>query len=426
MLGSRNKYSDEELLGQLKKHYLKNNSITSKSFDEDGEVCSLNTIQNRFGSWNNAMEISGIKNKLVVTFLEKIETKELLKYCAEENWEELAVEFDLEEYSKEEIHRQYRKLKNENKKFAKSVFAEKMKESYKKNKEIAYKDFNARAVTRYFETWQNALKETGIKEQMLEEKRKNLFERMKKFIEKTGRKPHEHEYRLKYGLPSIVVINRYYGNKSELLKEFGYERGIVGNGITKDQISEMIQSFYEREGRKPEARDFKKKNNMPSMEQIYFHYSGINEATGVLGFKDSPRRKKYTQKEALKGLRDFYMREGREPLKADIKNENGLPSLKKLRSLFGTLGEAKEKANIPMKMRKKAFYTKYGIEELLVEKYLEKGGKLTIKEIDYDRDLPSAGTILNLLRIQLVDDLWKYLEKKYKLKKHLNERSKLV
>lgn len=417
MSGLKKRYSDEEILKQMREHYLKRGSITTKSFDEDKEVCSLKTVRSRFGSWNNAIKELGVKEKLLRTLKEKAETKELLKYRKEEKWKELRIEFGLEEYSEEEIQREYIKFKRENKQFAALVMAEEIKEKYVKTKKISSRDFNARVIKRNFGRWENALQETGLEELILKEKQEYIFEKMKKFIEKTGRKPYDHEYRAKYGLPSIVRINHYFGNKSVLLKEFGFERGIVGNEITKSQILEMIQDFYKKEGRKPQAKDFKKKNNMPSMEQIYFHYSGINEAMEKSGFKVTARKKVYTREEALKGLYDFYIREGREPLKEDIKNENGLPSLKKLRSIFGTLGNAKEEANIPSSRKRRQFYIKEEVEQSLINKYLEKGERLTNREIDEDKELPTTGTILNVLRIQLFSDLWPYLEKKYKLKK---------
>ena len=38
-------------------------------------------------------------------------------------------------------------------------------------------------------------------------------------------------------------------------------------------------------------------------------------------------------------------------------------------TFFGTVGEAKEAANIPMKVKKKTRYSKNGIEKILVEKH---------------------------------------------------------
>ena len=66
------KYSDDELLEQMRKFYEKNNRITQRSFTKDKTVCSASSIIYRFGSWENAMEKAGITWK---EYVDDIETK---------------------------------------------------------------------------------------------------------------------------------------------------------------------------------------------------------------------------------------------------------------------------------------------------------------------------------------------------------------
>ncbi len=421
------KLTKEKITEQINDYYSRNSKITATGFEKDRTVCSIERVVVHFGSWNNAMIELGYKEKVIKQSNEKLlnilrdkaKTGELLKYRKGTGWKELAEDFGLEEYSEEKIEKGYTRIKRENREFSKLVMLEEIKEKYEKTKKVLSRDFDARAIKRYFGDWKNALKEAGIGKVIIEDNKEEVFEKMKNFIEKNGRKPYHYEYDLKYNLPSIGRINHYFGNRLNLLKEFGYERGIVGREITKSQIMEMIQDFYIREGKLPQAKDFKRRNNMPSMDQIYYHYTGVSEAVASLGFKIAPKRKIYTRKEAIKGLQDFYKKERREPLKGDMKAENGLPPLSKLRSLFGTIGNAKEAAGIPVKINKAKLYTKKEVEENLVDKYLEKGRRLTIKEIDKDKELPARATVLSITGKQLLEEVWEYLEKKYKLKKEI-------
>ena len=90
----RKKYSDEELLEQLKKHYSKKSHISKKSFKEDRTTCSVGTISLRFGNWTNGLQKAGLNKK------------------------------DLKKYSDEEILSQLR-------------------DHYKRNGKITRKSFNA-------------------------------------------------------------------------------------------------------------------------------------------------------------------------------------------------------------------------------------------------------------------------------------------
>ena len=54
------KYSNEDLIKQLKEHYSRNPNITKKSFYLDKSVVSPSTIATRFGSWSRGLKKAGI------------------------------------------------------------------------------------------------------------------------------------------------------------------------------------------------------------------------------------------------------------------------------------------------------------------------------------------------------------------------------
>ena len=64
MAGTEQRYSNEDMLEQLRDHYKRNSKITRSSFAKDKAVCSSSIVYMRFGSWNNALLKSGIMNNI--------------------------------------------------------------------------------------------------------------------------------------------------------------------------------------------------------------------------------------------------------------------------------------------------------------------------------------------------------------------------
>ena len=64
MAGFKGKYSDEDVLEQLRYHYKKNSEIARSSFEKDKTVCSSSIVYMWFGSSNNASLKSGIMNNI--------------------------------------------------------------------------------------------------------------------------------------------------------------------------------------------------------------------------------------------------------------------------------------------------------------------------------------------------------------------------
>ena len=99
-----------------------------------------------------------------------------------------------------------------------------------------------------------------------------------------------------------------------------------------------------------------------------------------------------------------------------MKAKNGLPPIRKLKALFGTVRAAREAAGLTKGIGKnKTYIDKEKLEELLLEKYKEKGRRLTSREIREDKELVTLGTIYSTLRKQTLKEAWEYMEKKYKL-----------
>ena len=63
MAGTEQRYSNEDMLEQLRDHYKRNSGISKRSFDSDKSVCSVSAVSSRFGSWAKGLQNAGFNVK---------------------------------------------------------------------------------------------------------------------------------------------------------------------------------------------------------------------------------------------------------------------------------------------------------------------------------------------------------------------------
>ena len=168
------RYTKEEVLKQMQDHYKRNGKITTESFSMDKEVCSVKTVEAKFGSWVKGLIKAGLreekyieydKEKLLILLREKVKNGEI-KYKKDIikipgvpsktyidklwSWDELSGLLNLKKkertYTKEMIISKHRKLKEEEKYINKRI-----------SSETFYKEagVNVVSVRRLFGSWNN-------------------------------------------------------------------------------------------------------------------------------------------------------------------------------------------------------------------------------------------------------------------------------
>ena len=315
------------------------------------------------------------------------------------------------------------------KKYSDDEILNHLKDYYKRNNKISQYGFskdktvcNPSIVKVRFGSWENALKKAGIDYEVedlsIEGRKAKIKKQLKDYILKTGKLPSTLAYKSENNLPSIITLNKYFGSKENLYVELGYTGKKFGSLLNKKEIIKAIKNFYIREGRVPKQEDFYVKNGLPTRKNVKKYFSGFSEAKIAAGFKIAYQYRIYTEEESIKAIQKFYKREERYPLKVDFKAENNLPTIRKIKGIFGTVRAAREAAGLTKAVGKhKTFIIKEELEEILVQKYKEKGRRLTSLEIKADKELPTLGTIYSTLRRQSLKEAWEYIEKKHKLKK---------
>ena len=255
-----------------------------------------------------------------------------------------------------------------------------------------------------------------------EEKQKEKVKiQMSDFLKKYKRRPTKKEYHSKYNLSCPRTIKKYYGSIDNLMRECGEHVPITIREVTRDDIIRQINDFYKRKGRLPVKEEFILSNDLPTIQHIKKYFSGISEAKIASGFNVSDKKKENTEEEVIEAIQKFHAENDRLPRKDEIKAEYGFPSINKVKALFGNLRFAYEAAGFKTNFRKN-IYEKIEIEALVVEKYKEKGRRLTFKEMDEDKELPKYRTVCNILRKQKLSEMWDYLEEKYRLERYVNRK----
>lgn len=169
----KNKYTDEEILEQLRKYYKKFPNMNSKTFNVDKSVCSSHTVILRFGSWENALRKAGVPIKKL---------------------------------TKEEISRQVKEFYEENKKISMASF----------NKDKKY--CCSETVAKVFGSWENALIELGLRKPKdhIEYDKEKLLEVLKERV-KQGKLKYRTDIGKLEGVPSWTYVKKLW-SWDELVK----------------------------------------------------------------------------------------------------------------------------------------------------------------------------------------------------------------
>lgn len=215
-------YSKEEVIELIKKHYQEYGSIKTSDFRHVAQVVRC------FGSWRNGMEeVLGFSN---VTRYTKEEIIEFMKKHYKENGNIKSKDFKYKKQvtryfgSWENAIKVIFGLRSNRFKYTKEEIILLMQESYKKNGKLScstFKDYGT--AKRYFGSWEVAVTEAiGFydKSKFSVQKfysKESITEIILKFHKKNNRFPVDIEYGSeKLGLPGKTTINRHFGRLSEM------------------------------------------------------------------------------------------------------------------------------------------------------------------------------------------------------------------
>ncbi len=295
--------------------------------------------------------------------------------------------------------------------------------SLKKGSSILKKEFPfpVSYYLKYFKTWSEVLEAAGLKKNILKNlKKEDLILYILKYKEEFGKTPrYEDFYKLK-GYPSTSKIIQVFGTWTEALKEAGLIKRSKKFEIENNLVKELLEYFRKEYIRLnyPSKKNYNKNRNELAPSSSYLEaitnkrwnriledlgFKALSKPNKTLNSKDDiiAEYKKYSEKiGAING--------------ATIKELNGSrinPNCIRLR--FGGINGLRRIAGYNYKNEYMKF-SKKEIIEMLKEKHLKNGRRLTSEEIREDKNLPGITTICSYFLTTKISEVWEEVEK------HLN------
>lgn len=215
----RQKYTKDQLLKFMVQFFKDTGRVPmNQDFVDNPKYPGFNVYKKYFGSWNEAMRISGLLDKRKITRTGNTYTDE-----------------DLLEY-----------LKNFEKENGRSPKADDF------NNSSIYPGFTT--YQRRFGRWNNALDAAGLCVNCLRGvEDEELLGRLMQFCEETGRLPVEKDFENDHKYPSLSTYYRHFGNWSNALKLVGLDvdsmimKGIVETTQQRGRLGEsIVRDHFER------------------------------------------------------------------------------------------------------------------------------------------------------------------------------------
>ena len=429
MSNTREKYSDNEIIMQLKAHFRKNSSISVTSFTADRKTCSVTTVAHRFGSWKKGLEKAGLKEK------------ELKKYSDEEILEQLRKYYNKKvKHTKEGFDRDRTVCSSwvvfnrfgswENAlikagikpriKLTKEVVIEQLKECYARNgiinKEIFDEDketCSSSYVAWLFSGWNNALEEAGLKtkKEYVEYDKIKLLEILKEKVE-TGEFIYRNDVKEIKGIPSYQYIYKLWSWK-ELSQILGLKRKV--HRYTKKEIVEKYKEVKKElnywHGKFSYA-EFNEKTGIGS-DTIVKYFGSIKNFLNEIKEKEMQEfvRVTHSKEELLKMYKEYSIKIGKGDIGASQHeiDEGFIYKTNVLVRRFGSLNNLRELLGLEIIYPSNKKYTKEELKEKLLEKYSEYGRRLTqseIKRLGKEEGFPGGSTFLSYFQTTKMSEVW--------------------
>lgn len=180
----------------------------------------------------------------------------------------------------------------------------------------------------------------------------------------------------------------------------------------KEQYLKKLEEVCNKLGYIPSTNEFIQLGYTPQILAKYFgsYSEAVKEIKkGYVGYK-TPVVVKETKEELLKMYIHYSNKIGKPASCTDLAKSKEIYNPGVFLIRFGSMKDLKEEAGFPPIITNKTEYTKKGIKNILKERYLEIGRRLTVEEIKLDNRLPAHATILRKFQTTKMEDIWKEIE----------------
>lgn len=198
---------------------------------------------------------------------------------------------------------------------------------------------------------------------------KERFDRLiKSFIDKKG-DIHKVDFGREYNnLPSIHYVKVYYGDLNTLKKSFGIVD--LSMNWNRDNIKTALLNFVSTNGG-IKQEDMKKAKGLPSVPCVLSNYPECKNFTDIKKIICGIEvHEGWNVENALEAGKS-YLKQNEKITQKSLVSENGMPSMKVIERLFGSLGEYQKLLGVEVSQRNE-FITKEEIRKPINEYFADK------------------------------------------------------
>ncbi|MFQ6009652.1 MAG: homing endonuclease associated repeat-containing protein [Candidatus Aenigmatarchaeota archaeon] len=257
----KGRYTDKKLIELLQNKAKElGRTPSQRGMEEDGSLPSGRTYQDRFGSWNEALDAAGLGTNR--DFYTDKELLSLLKNKAEELGRTPTV----------------REVNTDKSMPGASTYSDR------------------------FGSWNKAVKAAGLEpyNQKFEKQYSNeeLLNVLKKKAKELGRTPHVSDIDADKSIASIAIYYQRFGSFKNALKEAGLER--KNYNYSDEELVDILKKKHEEAGKSPTAREIDEDKSIPSSNTYISRFGSWNKALEAANiepnYKIKPKRRSLTEK----------------------------------------------------------------------------------------------------------------------------------
>lgn len=231
---------------------------------------------------------------------------------------------------------------------------------------------NASTIRIRFGSWENALKEAGLKKDRQKVKdytREELIKSLQKYYNEFNKVPTTRDLKNNSDYPTCETFRNHFGSHKNALIEAGLydlrkDKGLFErHKYSKEEVITLVKSFISKYNRLPICEDFNTNKELPASSIILNIFGNLNELILLLGYEPINNSLIIrTDEEMISALQKLYLELGRTPTSRDIKVCQYTASDKVYISRFGSFYNSLEVANIPYQKRTKFLTNKEVID----------------------------------------------------------------
>ncbi|MFQ6009734.1 MAG: homing endonuclease associated repeat-containing protein [Candidatus Aenigmatarchaeota archaeon] len=178
-----------------------------------------------------------------------------------------------------------------------------------------------------------------------------------KKAEELGRTPTYREIRKDSSMPHPETYRNAFGSYNKAMEEAGLEPNIRFSRPptvhTREELIGFLKEKADKLGRAPTRNEVRDDKSMPDPKTYYYKFGGHAKALAAAGLKPNRASGKYTRDELIKALRKKAKDMGKTPTIKDMNTDKDMPSATTYSSWFGSYTEALEAAGLRPRKKNK-------------------------------------------------------------------------